>query len=357
MAHTLKYEPDYAVAPGATLKEILDEKGISQTALAVRAGMTEKTVSQIINGVAPISYDSAEKFEMALGVPARFWNQRELAFREAQARIAATERLKADIAWLDEVPAAVLKERGFIPHESDKVSLVRLILKFFGVSSVEAWRKSCGNPAAQYCGEKAKDKHPGYVAAWLRMGDLQAEKMEVPPFNGDEFSRALADARKMTTLPADRWDKELPARCAVAGVAVVFTKEIPGSAVSGAVRWVTKDKALIQLSLKFKSAPEVWLTFFHEAGHLLLHGKRQMFVEFGVNSGTGEEREANDFARDQLIPPEHARWLPYLKTRKQICDFAQMIGVSPGVVVLRLQNDEFVYRSAFNDLKGKVHWK
>lgn len=248
----LTYTPDYAVAPGATLKEILDGKGISQTDLAMRAGIAEKTVSQIINGIAPISYETAEKFELVLSVPARYWNQRELAYREDLARIEATERLQSEIAWLDEIPVKVLKERKYVDGDADKALLVRQVLKFFGVSSVDSWRLAWGNPAAQYRGQAAREKRPGYVAAWLRMGDLQAEGIATAPFDADEFKRALSDVRKMSMLPASAWVKEMPVRCAAAGVAVVFTREIPSAAVSGATRWLTKDKALIQLSLKFK---------------------------------------------------------------------------------------------------------
>jgi len=351
-----KYEPDYAVAPGATLKELLDGKGLSQTTLAVRSGMAEKTISQIINGVAPITYDTAEKLELVLGVPARYWNQRELEYRETLTRIEATQQLEADLEWLDEVPVKALKERGYVDSEADKATLVRLVLKFFGVSSVAAWREAWGNPVAQFRGGKAKDKHPGYVAAWLRLGELQAEAVNSAPFDADEFKRALADARGMTMLPAKEWAKKLPERCAAAGVAVVFTKEIPTAAVSGATRWLTKDKALMQLSLKFKSADQVWFTFFHEAGHILLHGKKQVFLEFGMDATTDEEREANEFARDFLIPPAHAARLPYLKTRPQICDFANSLGISTGIVVGRLQHDDLVYPSAFNDLRPKLGW-
>jgi len=352
----LKYEPDYAVAPGATLKEMLEEKGISQIELSVRAELDKKTINQIVNGVAPITYDTAEKFELVLGVPARFWNQRELEYREALARIAATERLKSETAWLSEVPVGVLQDRGLVPQEEDKVVLVRLVLKFFGVSSVDAWREAWGNPAAQFRGGAAKDKRPGYVAAWLRIGDLQAEAVNTAPFDGDEFRRALSDVRKMTTLPASQWVKDVPARCAAAGVAVVFTKEIATAAVSGATRWPTKDKALIQLSLKFKSDDQIWFTFYHEAGHILLHSKKQMFVDFGVSDGADEEREADAFARDQLVPPAQANRLPYLKNRGQISAFAQAIGIAPGIVVGRLQKDRLAFPSAFNDLKRKVRW-
>lgn len=161
----------------------------------------------------------------------------------------------------------------------------------------------------------------------------------------------------MTRLPAKEWVERLTTRCAAAGVAVVFTKEIPSAAVSGATRWITKDKALIQLSLKFKSADQIWFTFFHEAGHILLHGKKQLFVEFGVTNESDVEREANEFARDALIPREHAARLPLLKTRSGIEQFAEAIGIAPGIVVGRLQRDGFASHSAFNGLKVKLRWE
>jgi plasmid maintenance system antidote protein VapI len=357
MAKGREFNPDYAVAPGATLKELLEERGISQSALAVRTGMAEKTISQIVNGIAPITYETAEKFELALGAPANFWNQRELTYRQALARAEATERMEADIAWLDELPVKVLQERGFVDKEAADADLVRLVLHFFGVSSVDAWRDAWGTPIAQYRGGAAKDRRPGYVAAWLRMGDLQAANVETAPFDADEFRRALADVRGMTTLPAAKWFKEVPVRCAPAGVAVVFTKEIASAAVSGATRWPNKDKALIQLSLKFKSADQVWFTFFHEAGHILLHSKKQQFIEFGITDETEEEREANEFASDWLIPPGHAGRLPYLKTSARVIEFAHAIGIDPGIVAGRLVHDELVHPGAFRNLRRKLTWR
>jgi hypothetical protein len=264
--------------------------------------------------------------------------------------------MEAEKAWLNEVPVKVLQERGFVDKTATNAVLVRLVLQFFGVSSVDAWRHAWGKPSAQYRGGAAKERHSGYVAAWLRMGDLQAENLKTVPFDADEFKRALADIRGMTTLPAKQWFKEVPARCAQAGVAVVFTKEIPSASVSGATRWPTKEKAMMQLSLKFKSADQVWFTFFHEAGHILLHSKKQMFVEFGINNGTDEEREANEFARDWLIPQVHARRLPHLKSSIKVIEFAKAIGIDPGIVAGRLVHDELVHPGAFRELRRKLSW-
>jgi HTH-type transcriptional regulator / antitoxin HigA len=357
MSSKYPYIPDYAVSPGVTLKETLDEKGLSQADLALRTGLAEKTISQIINGIAPLSYETAEKFELALGIPAKFWNARERSYREAIVRIEELERLEKDIGWLDEIPLKALLDRGRIQNHTDKRSLVRQALSFFGVSSVGAWRAAWESPTAQYrSGAAAQEKRPGYVAAWLRLGELQAEQIQTAPFDAEGFKKVLDDARRLTLMPTKEAFDKLAAQCASAGVVLVLTKKIEGAGVSGAVRWVTKDRALIQLSLKYKTHDQLWFTFFHEAGHVLLHGKRQVFVEFGFSDETDEEQEANKFAREKLIPPEHDRRLGYLRTREQIRLFAESIGVPPGIVVGRMQYDDHRLQSMFNDLKLKLSW-
>jgi Zn-dependent peptidase ImmA (M78 family) len=119
---------------------------------------------------------------------------------------------------------------------------------------------------------------------------------------------------------------------------------------------LTKDKALIQVSLKYKADDQLWFTMFHEAGHILLHAKKPVFVDYGNSDETAEERQANAFARDRLIPPAFKTRLPYLRTRPQIQAFAESLGISPGIVVGRLQFDGLVYQTAFNDLKRKLDW-
>jgi HTH-type transcriptional regulator / antitoxin HigA len=351
------YQPDYAVPPGETLKETLDAKGLSQSDLAVRTGLAEKTISQIINGIAPITYETAEKLELTVGVPARFWNARERTYREALVKIEEAKRFEGDVVWLKEIPVAELIQREYIKDDRDQRMLVRQALRFFGVSSVEAWRNTWLVPAAQYRGKAVQAKHPGCVAAWLRMGELQAEDIKTEPFNAAQFKALLVEARRLTRLPVKEAVKHLEELCAAVGVAVVLTKEIRNAGVSGAVRWITKDKALIQLSLKYKTHDQLWFTFFHEAAHILLHGKRQVFIEYGITGATNEEQEANGLAGDILIPAVYQQRLPYLRTRSQIIAFAESIDITPGIVLGRLQHEELLFPSAYNDLKTKVDWE
>lgn len=350
------FQPDYAVAPGATLRDVLEDRGMSQACLALRTGLAEKTVSQIVNGVAPITFETSEKLELAVGVPASFWNRRELAYREALARADENTRMKQDVKWLADIPTRALIDRGYIHRQPDKPALVRAALAFFGVSSVDAWRKLWLTPEVQFRGAKAQKNKPGHIAAWLRMGEAQASHLDCEPFVAEEFRHALLTVRNLMIARASVWRKEVPAACSAAGVAVVLTKEIPGAGVSGATHWLRKDKALIQLSLKYKTEDQFWFTFFHEAGHILLHSKKQLFIERGVRTDTGEERDANTFSQDFLIPRKTAHRLPHLKSKAQIREFASSIGVPPGVIVGRLQRDKFLPYSHCNDLKAKFEW-
>jgi HTH-type transcriptional regulator/antitoxin HigA len=356
MAAKYAFKPDYIVPPGETLRETLEAKGLSQSELAVRVGMAEKTVSQIINGLAPISFETAEKLEMATGVPASFWNRMELDYREGLAQREEMEKFASDVQWLDEIPVNVLVDRGFVEKATDKAVMVHRVLKFYGVGSVGAWRSTWAKPCGLYRGKAVQEKYPGAVSAWRRMGEIKADRIATEAFDAREFRRVLTHARSLTTKPMSKWDPELSALCATAGVQFVIVREIPNASISGFARWRTKDRAFIQLSLKYKTDDQVWFTFFHEAAHILLHSKKLMFFDEGMSEDTEEEKEANAFARDILIPPEHAKAFHRLHSRNEVRRFAASIGISPGIVVGRLQHDGFFNHDRFYDLKVKYEW-
>jgi Zn-dependent peptidase ImmA (M78 family) len=148
--------------------------------------------------------------------------------------------------------------------------------------------------------------------------------------------------------------------CAQAGVAVVFVPELPGTHLYGATRWLGTKKALIQLSLRGKSDDQLWFTFFHEAGHILLHEKKDVFIKAegkgcGEIGGSEKEQEANQFAQDLLIPSE--KYQAFVDTgqfdESEIRTFAKEIGIAPGIIVGRLQHEKIIPFSAWNNLKKR----
>jgi len=64
---------EFIIHPGETIKELLDERDMSQKELAIRTDVSQAHISKIINGKIAISVGFAKRLEYAVGTPARFW--------------------------------------------------------------------------------------------------------------------------------------------------------------------------------------------------------------------------------------------------------------------------------------------
>jgi len=196
----------------------------------------------------------------------------------------------------------------------------------------------------------------GAIAAWLRRGEVEALGLDCAPFDPERFRVALSTARSLTREGPAVFQPRLTELFAAAGVALVWVPELKGGPISGATRWLSDQKALIQLSLRYKSDDQLFFSLFHEAAHVLLHPKRAEFIE-GAGQDTTAEREADRFAADHLIPPEeYDRLLRNPPSVERITACAERIGVAPGLVVGRLQHDGHVRFHEGNGLKRRLRW-
>lgn len=359
------FRPDYAVPPGETLDETIAALGMSQAELAQRTGRPKKTINEIIKGKAPISADTAIQLERVLRVPASFWNNLDRNYRETLARIKEEKRLQSQIEWLKTFPLTSLIKRGWLPKYKSEIDKLKALLNFFGVAGVKEWQALWENSGVAYRKSSAFQSKPAAVAAWLRKGELEALEVQCGHFSNSAFREALSSIRRLTRDAPENFEPEIKRLCAAAGAAVVFVPELPGTHLYGATRWIGKAKALIQLSLRGKSDDHLWFTFFHEAGHILLHGKKDVFIEAKGEGcreigGSEKEQEANRFAQDFLIPP--GKYQAFIAgdafNEPDIKAFADSIGIGPGIVVGRLQHDKVIpFYTKVNVLKKRFKFR
>jgi HTH-type transcriptional regulator/antitoxin HigA len=349
-------DTDYAVPPGETLRELLDEQGLTQRDLARRADLSPKHVNRLVQGLVPLSADVAQRLERVTGTPARIWNSLEAGYRSDLQRLRSERDLAEDAAWLKELPVKALVEREVLPAEpADKASRVEQMLCFFGVASVDAWRDVYAGMTCAFRQTKAYKVKPGAVATWLRLGEIAAQDVHCQPFDRADLEADLPALRALTCEPPEVFGSKMRQICAAHGVAVIFVDEVPGARASGVTRWLTPTKALIQLSLRYRTDDHLWFTFFHEVAHVLRHQKTQVWIE-GTSRPADEPREteADRFSRDVLVPSGAVRELAALKTDAAVREFAARIGVAPGIVVGRLQHDGYWPHSRGNDLKRRL---
>lgn len=360
-----EYMPDSVSLPGETLEEVVADRQMTQAELAERMGRPKKTVNEIIQGKAAITPETALQLERVLGVPASFWNNLERNYRDHQARREEEKRLESSGEWLRKIPVKKMVELGWIEKRNDSVAQARELLNFFGVASPNQWREVFELPQTSFRHTAAFKSEAGCLAAWLRRGALIGQQVRCGPFKRDLFKAALMEARQLTREPAQVFCKALVARCAAAGVAVAFVPELPRCRANGATRWLSPQKALIQVSLRYKWADIFWFSFFHEAGHVLLHGKKETFIERRATvqdeALEKKEREADRFASHILIPPAELESLRPLAeanriSKVQVKRLAERVGIHPGIVVGRLQHEGWLPHTHMNDLRDRLAW-
>jgi HTH-type transcriptional regulator/antitoxin HigA len=353
---TPSFAPDWTNPPGDTVGDLIEEKGMTQTDLARRLGVSHKHINQVINGVATISPTLALGLEKVLGPSASFWLTREAQHQAALARQRERDNLEDAVEWAMQFPVGELRKAGLIEETARGVDLVREVLRYFAIAHPSQWT----DPCVAFRKTQAYESDRFALSAWLRRGELEAAQIDCAPYDEDRFLEALHQARSLTRLSPRTWQPRLQAACAAAGVAVVIVDTFTKARANGATRWLTPHKALIQLSLRYRWEDIFWFTLFHEAGHVVLHRKKDVFIEPAPSNRArqhepGEQRleeEANRFAARMLIPQRYEKRLATL-TLQEVSAFADQIGVAPAIVVGRLQHDGRLPYSRGNQLRRR----
>lgn len=181
------------------------------------------------------------------------------------------------------------------------------LLTFFGVSSISAWEDFYLEQNVAYRKSSVYKSQSKPISTWLRIGEILSESTTCSTFDKKKFKSALDEIKNMTNQPVNKFLKAMNQKCAESGVSLVFVPELPKTHVSGATKWLKKDKTMIILSLR--------------------HKKDDHFIKIG------------NYSHDDIVL------------------FAKQLNIAPGIVVGRLQHDNLVRYSWHNKLKRKFEFK
>lgn len=360
------FSPDWVSPPGDTILDFLEERDWTQQQLADRLGYSLKHVNQLIKAKVPLTEDAAIRLQNVLGASVGFWLTREAQYRERMALLAAAERQIAMVPWLERFPIKEMMDAGALVKRrldaKSKPQLVGELLGFYGVASPDQWETQYECMQWSFRRSREDQADVAAISAWLRMGEKVAEKLDGPPYDETRFKAALTEIRGLTSLQPHEFQPRMQQLLYEAGVAFVLLPALPRAHVSGVARWLNAHRPLIQLTLYGKQNDKFWFSFFHEAAHILLHGrqKKSVFLDDPAKSGSlsKEELEANDWARDFLIPTKLTAAMASLpKTKSAVTEFARSIGVHPAIVVGRMQHDQLLDVTWLNDLKVSFVFK
>jgi len=171
------YNPNKAIHPGYTISKALDREGMTQKSLSERTGLTEKHISQIINGEASITVETALLLENALGGSASFWVNLEKKYQETRARIERISIIKKETEMISKFPYAELAKRGFVEKTTNNYKKVENLWRFFGVNSLSYVQTT---ETVAYRKKNNLNIKSEVIATWLRCGELESKKNVLP---------------------------------------------------------------------------------------------------------------------------------------------------------------------------------
>lgn len=337
-----------ATPPGATIKEQLIDRGLSQKEFALRMGMSEKHISKLINGDVQLTPEVAVRLEMVLGVPAKFWNKLEATYREKLIKANAENEMDSDKELVKKLPYREMSKNGWVPETREATEKVIYLRKYFEVVNLEIIKDM---KLSKIACRRLAETEKGNLAllAWAQKAKLEARAIETSLIDLKTLKEKLPEIRSMTAMnPADFCPKliEMLSGC---GIALVFLPHIGGSFLHGAT-FRDGNKIVVGLTVRGKDADKFWFSLFHELGHILLGHINQ-------SDGTTDEDEeaADNFAKETLIPTVEFNAFTSLNdfSKTSICSFAQKQNILCGIVVGRLQKEGFINYNRCNDLKTK----
>lgn len=347
MSKLSNFRTNWFSPPGNTISAILNEQNISVSNFTEMMHLSANHVENLLQGSGPITHEIAGRLSACLGASQEFWLEREKQYQEM---------------WLNALPVKDMLRFGWINTEANHYTEC---LNFFGVANVKSWKsryKTELESVAFRTSDKFKEQ-PAAIATWIRQGEIQAQAIQCKPWNASDFRQSLLEIRLLTKQKEPRlFIPKLIEICSECGVAVSIVRTPAGCSASGATKFINESKALLLLSFRYLTDDQFWFTFFHEAGHLLLHSQDGLIIEGKPDDIWDEpaqkrESEANKFAEDILMPEEFRYQLSRIPLHKRgIIKFAMDVGVSPGIIVGQLQFSGRVKPNLYNSFKRRYKW-
>ena len=335
-----------ATPPGATIKEQLNDRGMSQKEFAARMDMSEKHISKLINGDVQLTPEVAVRLEVVLGMPAKFWNNLEAVYREKLIKVEAENAMEEDEALAKQLPYGEMAKFGWVPETKDSKETVINLRKYFEVVELsllennQITRIACRRLAVT-------DKSDLALLAWAQEAKLKARNIATAPINIKRLIEIIPEIRKMTITKPKEFCPKLKTMLADCGVALVFLPHLKGSFLQGA-SFMEGNKIVLGLTARGKDADKFWFSLFHELAHIVLG-------HIGQVNGTTEddENDANSWSRDTLISSDSFQ--VFIEqgnySSASVLAYAAALGIAPGIVVGRMQNDGYIKHNMLNDLK------
>lgn len=343
------------IHPGETLKEILEDRNMTQQELAVRAGVSAKHISTVLNGEKNISASFAKKLEYALNVEAEFWTNLQNAYDKeilefdelnsiSEKEISVSKQLKTVFEYL--------VKNSIVPICANAEQKVLELRKFLNVSNLTAIPALVSTGAFRAQTNVTVDEYT--LFAWQKICEVLCEKITVKETNYQEQKKNLLtlipSIKSMMFEHQDVFVPHLVSLLSENGIAFCIAPSFKGAPVQGYIKHISNTKTILAMTFRQKKADIFWFSLFHEIGHLVNGDGKTKFIDF-ESVETIQEKKADEFAENTLIyRQDYERFIQDSDfSMPAIKNLAKKQNILPCIVIGRLQKENYLRWSDYKE--------
>ena len=332
--------------PGVYIKETLEAMEMTAREFSARTGISERTLSAIINGNGDITFDIAYKLSLYFDNSVNYWTNLQNQYNLYTYEIEKEKELEEEWNLIKGVKKYLL-ESNYISDEDGKTEIICKCRQVVGVNSLLLLKKE----DSFVCLKEQHTKNEAdcfFQNFWIALALNEARKKDVNPFSKSLLISSLTEIRNMTIQNPTVFYPKLQKIFDNCGISFVLLPYLSKSNIYGATKWFSKDNVMLAISNRGEKAGLFWFTLFHEISHVLMEHRRETLI----NMKGSEDEEADRMASEMLIPQKE--WDKFtsckIYTKESINEFAKEIGIHPCIVLGRLHKEKKVPYDRFNKI-------
>jgi len=324
--------------PGVYVRDALTDLNMSSKEFSIRTGISERTLSDLINEKGSITFDIANKLSKFLGTSINVWtnlqNSYDLYIHEEELQ----KEIKDDYELLKPFKKYLIDNN--VINNNDNVEMVVAKTR----ASISVNRISLLNTSELLVSFKELygKRHDENVFAqnlWLAYALTKARKIETEPYDRSKLLNSLPLLSSLMGKKPKEFYPLLVNTLKRCGVAFTFVPYLNKSNIYGATKWLSKETVMLAISNRGEKADVFWFTLFHEIAHVLMEHKRYCLFQFDDTP----DKDADIIASNILIRNDD--WNSFIKshrsfTVKDIDEFAKTANVPPFIVTGRLAKEK-----------------
>lgn len=352
--------PVRAIHPGEILREELQERGIKQKDFAQQIGVQPTHLNAFIKGKRNLNEDLAMKLEKHLGIPYKAWMNLQNSYAYdckaiEQRSIEEQEALAFEEECSKNLNMKYLYKYLLCPFTT-VVDRVKWIKDLFPFDLLNVQKQKMQVAGLYKHSEKVQIDEKNMLT-WLVLNWLSISK--ITNSNSYVQGNALKAAEEIASMANQRrMNVDNIRHCLQSyGISFVEVKKIEKAPID-AYSTIKDGHPIITVTYRYNDMDKLAFDILHELCHIDRHlsdsQKAFIAIEGLEYSSDPREKEANEFARNALIP--ESTWNAILKVGcnslsphkivKTIAEEAERYGISSSIAISRYKHDTNWYKTS-----------